>query len=290
MQGQSEFIFVQGIRSQAGKFNKQHGGLELTGAKSLLLLERREAIERLMKNAYTSDQEKNRDVIRVIKDFWLPAAESLYRIGLIMKSQEKMDDVKLDYFENHLVNFLIIWLKYSSEKKRNPMYWKLHNMLCSVKTFASLYGMIGRVSAEGFENKHVFMHILKELMRPVIQTRHRVENISFRQQIGLLHPGIVKRNLIIEEATQKREKRGPYKNKGSNTGQGEDIPIVTTDVDDEILPEGYFKTESSALLPNSVSDIYNYLLRGKTPAGYHDPFDVDPESTKLKYSILYKNV
>ena len=73
--GESEFVFVQGIRSQAGKFNKQHGGTELTGGKSLLLLERRDAIVRLMKETYPSDEEKRNAVLVAVEDFWLKASE-----------------------------------------------------------------------------------------------------------------------------------------------------------------------------------------------------------------------
>lgn len=278
--GESEFVFMQGIRSQAGKFNKQHGGMELTGGRCLLLLERRDAIVRLMKNTYPSDEDKRNDVVEAVEGFWLKAAEHLYNLGMLMKSQKKMTATILKDFEHHMVQFLIIWLKYANEFKGNPIFWKLHNLFCSIKDFANSYEMIGRVSAEGFENKHVFMRIQKETMRSVISTKHRVENISFRQQISVLHPGVVKKNIIIQKATQQRKKRGSHKNKGQRKRQGENISEIVDEVIDENqedVPDGFFRTESDGLLPNEVSDMYNYLLRAMTPSNFYDPFDKDPE-------------
>ena len=100
-----------------------------------------------------------------------------------MKSQKKMDTATFQEFENHMVQFLIVWLKYANEFKGNPIFWKLHNLFCNIKDFASLYRMIGRISAEGYENKHLFMRMLKEMMRSLINTKR---DYSMRTMLRLL--------------------------------------------------------------------------------------------------------
>ena len=157
---------------------------------------------------YPSDEEKRNAVLVAVEYFWLRASEHLYHLAKLMKSQKKMDTATFQEFENHMVQFLIVWLKYANEFKGNPIFWKLHNLFCNIKDFASLYRMIGRISAEGFENKHLFMRMLKEMMRSLIHTKHRVENISFRQQISVLHPGIVKRNIMIKKGNPGKKEEG----------------------------------------------------------------------------------
>ena len=287
--GESQFIFTQAIRCQVGHFCKQHGGLTLTGNRSLSCFERRETISETTAKSWSEDEAKNKKVIATVKDYWEENAATLHELGLLMKSQEKFDDERLKRFDTLLVSFILNWIKYSNEVKANPIYWKLHNMFCGLRQFAHLSGMIGRVSAEGFENKHVFMRKLKELMRPIANTRVRVNAISERQQISVLHPGVVKRRQIIEGKTKRRGKGKRAKKTAKNYRGSEDIEKrVFIDEDDDGTPEGFFATENDGLLPNNFSDMYNYLVRGMAPSSFYEPFETNESlGSKLKGDAKY---
>ena len=196
--GESQFIFMQAIRCQVGHISKQHGATTLTGDRSLSCFERREPISETIAKSWSEDEAKNKKVRETIKDYWEKAAATLHELGMLMKCQEKLDGERLKKLDTLLVAFILNWIKYSNEVKSNPIYWKCHDTFCGMRRCAHLSGMIGRVSAEGFENKHVFMRRLKELMRPIANTRFRVNVISERQQISVLHPGVVKRRQIIK--------------------------------------------------------------------------------------------
>ncbi len=280
---------MQAIRCQVGNFSKQHGATTLTGNRSLSCFERREPISETTAKAWSDDEVKNKKVRETVEDYWEEAAATLHELGLLMKSQEKLDDERLEKLRTLLATFILNWIKYSNEVKSNPIYWKCHNMFCGLHRFAHLAGMIGRVSAEGFENKHVFMRRLKELMRPISNTRLRVNTISQRQQISVLHPGVVKRQQVLEGKKKRQGKQKRAKKAAKNYRGREDIEKrVFIDEHDDDTPDGFIATENDGLLPNKYSDIYNYLLRGMAPSTFYEPFETDESlGSKLKGEAKY---
>ncbi len=77
--------------------------------------------------------------------------------------------------------------------------------------FALLFGMTGRPSTEGSENKHHHLNELKRTLASISQTKDRTQKLSQRQQIYLL-PGIISERIAkIHENSVRTEERGPQK-------------------------------------------------------------------------------
>jgi tetratricopeptide (TPR) repeat protein len=271
---QAEYLFLQAIRTKAGKFNKQHGSMELTAARGMLALEHRKAIYDVACQAYElTDQKRNLEV-RAILDWWLEIAGYLFRMGELMKSQKKMTKTRLEELELLVVNFAVCWRKEITYK--NPVFWKLHIMECCLMNFIRVTGMSGRMSAEGMENKHFHMAVWKRLMAPIVKTEIRVAKLSQRQQIHLL-PGLWKKFETIENRTVRTGKRGTYTNKGLSTRNKEDIVVDLVADDDADVPDGYFELENSGILPNEFAELYNFYKRRLMPKEWCQPFESSEE-------------
>jgi hypothetical protein len=284
---QAEYLFLQAIRTKAGKFNKQHGSMELTAARGMLALERRKGIYDVASQAYArTDQERNVEV-KGILDWWLEVAGYLFRMGELMKSQKKMTETRIEELQLLVVKFAVCWRKQITYK--NPVFWKLHILECCFMNFVRVTGMSGRISAEGMENKHYHMAVWKRLMAPIVKTYIRVAKLSQRQQIHLLS-GLWKKFETIENRTVRTGKRGPYRNRGVSTRNKEDIVVdlVDDDDDDDDVPEGHFELENGGVLPNEFAEIYNFYKRRLMPKEWRYPFESNEElGSKAKREVVY---
>ena len=166
---QAEYLFLQAIRTKAGKFNKMHGSMELTAARGMLAVERRQPVYDITCQAYAgTDPDLKNLKVKEVMDWWLELAGILYKMGLLMKSQKKMTEDRIKLLEVWVVKYAVLWQKKVTYK--NPVFWKMHIMECCFVNFVIVTGMSGRSLAEGMENKHFQMAKLKAMMAPIVKT------------------------------------------------------------------------------------------------------------------------
>jgi hypothetical protein len=264
------FLFMQSVRTQAGNFNKQHGSMELTASRSLTAMEKRQKIHDTASEAFSGDTPELNVEMRAIMKWWLEVAASLYEIGMLMKSQEKMTPERLYLLKKYLVLYV---LKYRERVTwKNSIFWKVHVSLCCFINFCEKSGMGGRASAEGFENKHYLMGIIKAMMKPIVNTGIRVAKQVQRQQIFLI-PNAAKKLNMVESQAIRTGKRGPYNNRGNATKEKEVIEILEDEDDEEDgseIPDDFFVAYKGGVLPIEMSEIYNLLKWRTTPESFRE--------------------
>ena len=68
-----------------------------------------------------------------------------------MKSQEKLSDEKLNEFKDLLADYVNKWKsQLENYTDKNPIFWKLHMILCGLVWFAEETRMIGLCTTEKF--------------------------------------------------------------------------------------------------------------------------------------------
>ena len=286
---QASYLFRKAMRNEAGHFNKQHGGLELTGRRGMKMLEGRKRIKEIVSQAYDGRDEAAKTQVRDLMTWWGKCANHAYEFGPILKSQKKGEGERLYQLKKHFAQFLGLWYEKATDK--NPQYYKLHSLMCITIPFAKRTGMAGRPSAEAFENKHHWMNILKALLSPLPHTGLRVRKLSQRQQVYLL-PGISERKDKIAKKSVRLGERGEYKTKGTQFQQTENIDKYDPDGEHDMIPdeEGFIEIDE-CLIHKDVIDMYLFYTGGKVPDVFSSPIDNREDlGTKVKYeSKNYRN-
>jgi hypothetical protein len=266
---EAEFIFHRALKQFSGSINKQHGAMELTNARGVNALEKRHEIHRMVCKAYPGDPPRAA-MVKDIMDWWLQLANDLFEISIILKSQGKMTPHRVKKLKYHLVRYGIRWRKRVTWKC--PVFWKMHTMECCLMNFVIKHGLAGRVSTEGFENKHHVMANLKTMLSPMVKTVDRVNKLVQRQAIHLL-PGLNERIEKIQSKKVRTGRRGPYNVSGRTRNSEEVVSILDEENRDDEEVDGYFRTLSNFLLPNELQDIYNIYQQRMVPDEWQSAFD-----------------
>jgi hypothetical protein len=208
---------------------------------------------------------KNTKLIEVMT-WWKNIACHLFEIGKAINSQQKVNVAKL---KRHVVQYSILWKQMVTWK--NPIFWKLHQMMCSYISFVKGTGMSGLANAQGMENKHCMMGKLKFMMSRIIITMRHVSKLSQQQQIMCLSPTIRQKRKLIQDRTSRTGNRGPYKNHGGTlTQRNEDaIDVESSDgergkemdceyVEIDVPSEGHFRADGNTLLLNKFLELCNF--------------------------------
>ena len=153
--------------------------MELTGRRGINVLEHCRKIHKLVCEGCHGDE--NEDYVRKNMDTWLALAIELYPISKACNDQSKQNDTKHKKLEGHIAEYLKLWFPYITHK--NPIYHKLHSLICGLIFFHGKYGMLGRVNAQGFENKHFQMRLIKYLLGRIAQKGLRVQKTAQRSQV-----------------------------------------------------------------------------------------------------------
>ena len=65
-------------------------------------------------------------LIQEIMNWWEKCAHHLYDLGLLMKSQQKVDAERLHKMKEDFAHYLSLWYKKFDENlSKNPIFWKL---------------------------------------------------------------------------------------------------------------------------------------------------------------------
>ena len=160
------YLFMKAIKTFAGDFNKSHGLYELTNARGITALKSNEEIFEIVINGC------NDPVVHEIMTWWQTSAKLLLQISIALKSQDKQCNVNIIRLKENVANFVQLWVqRLRIYEKKNPIYWKMHMLLCALIPFIEKTGMSGRCSTEGFENKHHVMNQLKRLLAPIARDK-----------------------------------------------------------------------------------------------------------------------
>ena len=95
------YVFMKALKLYASDIYKGHGVHKLTAMQGMRALEHRQKIYDIVVNACNNDGK----VIDMM-DWWLDCAGLLYSISLIMKSQEKLSDEKLNKSKDLLADYV----------------------------------------------------------------------------------------------------------------------------------------------------------------------------------------
>ena len=139
--------------------------MNLTGSRGTNVLEHCKKIHKLVCEGCHGDE--NEADVRENMNTWLALSIELYPISKACNDQSKQTDTKHKKLEGHIAAYLKLWFPYITYK--NPIYPKLHSLICGLIFFHGKYGMLGRVNAQGFENKHFQMRLIKYLLGRITQ-------------------------------------------------------------------------------------------------------------------------
>ena len=271
---EAAYLFTTSVRNHCSQFNKQHGGLELTGTRSILLTEHAGAIADTTSQAYKiTDPDANRQ-INEIMDWFKKVSSHLHPLQKMLKSQEKMAGDRLEEFKLHIINYTAEWMHGVTWK--NPIFWKLHCLHCCMLQYVERTGMCGIESAEGPENKHSQMNGIRAMMAPIISTKVRVQKEMHRQTTSLIKE--VSSNVSRVFNSKKRKgKRGRY-NIVKNRRIDDDVDHFISEVNTspfEAPPDGFFITADGYLLQNDTEDLYNHLRYKQVPEHMREVIEND---------------
>ena len=285
---------MKSIEVRVGRFEKQHGGRDLTNKLCMKCVskENRNFIYQLAMRAYdVATEKKQHTTMRTILDWWILCASHLEEIGRVLMSQRKVSDEDLEVLKTNSCAFVIHWFRMS--KKNNPIYLKIHSLFCCIVPIAIQTRMVGKLATEGFENTHFFMKRQKAMLSRIVSDQDRCTKIMHRRQIPLI-PGVADSLLKIEEATKRTGERGSYKNKSAkrceenisirhDRGQEED------DDDQEEDNEGTLMAiHDGMLLPKKFLGWHDVIAKKKVPAEFSQPFDADETlGSKMKHKSKY---
>ena len=140
--------------------------MELTDRRGINVLKMRLKIHNFVCNGgYDEATEK---YITGIMDTWLALSTELLPISEACNDQSKQDVTKHETLKKHIAEYLKLWFPYIDTK--NPIYHKLHSLMCGLIFFHGNYGMLGRVNSQGFENKHFEMRLIKLLIERIARS------------------------------------------------------------------------------------------------------------------------
>ena len=269
---EAEFKIMNAIRIHAGCFNAQHGQKELTCARGIKSLEERDKIRDITCSAYASDSKK-KEIVREIAEWWHMMAGMLFEIAKILKSQQPVVGTRLKTLEENIVKYGVAWRQRVTWKQTGAVFYKMHQLECPLINFIWEHGMAGIVSTEGFENKHFHLAKTKQMLAPMVNTKQRVQKISYRQQMFLI-PGVEPANEQLEKLTAeaKRGPRGCYSTtlKSRALEDATSLPGGEDIVSD--APSGFFRTEKG-ILPVDFKEYYNFFQRNLAPDEWTKDFE-----------------
>jgi len=267
------FVFLKAVKAYGGHFNQQHGGsFELTNRRGVKVLEnRKDVFDKVVNSEFSDDAVKAK--VTAVMEWWLGCAEELYHISIALLDQTKQDDTKIRAFKKRINNFVHKWI--SKVEKNNPVFWKLHMLMCGVVHFVETTRMTSRPDEQGGENKHFELTRLKETMGTIAQNRMRCEKMSQRQQLMLIK-GISEPVSFLEKEDElkRRGTRGKYNIEKKRTKISEQLP--SEDLMDD-APEEFFLTDQDNYVPMEWYVFYTFLRFGKVPEEWNQSFVNDKE-------------
>jgi hypothetical protein len=175
IRGAKEFKDVVQVKEDAKTWKKNLGKMNegiflFMQSVRMMATERRQEIHDTACQAFSGTPKDA--AMRCLITWWLEISEHLHEIGLLMKPREDDPD-RLCSLKKHII--LCVALHRKRAKTKNSIFWKAHVSLCCFVNFCKTAGMGGRSLAEGMENNHCTMGLIKATMQSIVNAGTRVK-------------------------------------------------------------------------------------------------------------------
>lgn len=149
--GKAQHNFRVAIQCTGCTYQKQHGGMQLSNADGVSLLEQWNWVIKTVSEAYEPGSDRQREVRKLMIES-KSIADPLFEVAKLMKSQCKWTPRMLEDYDKQAAAVFSHWRGLFPDKNVFP---KLHDMVQHVPEFISEHGMYGRCSEESLEGYHV---------------------------------------------------------------------------------------------------------------------------------------
>ena len=263
-------------------FRAEHSGFELSNADGIKALEKWDEICKYTADSWSAESEDATErgiaqqIIGIMEESKKVAAPML-PISKILKSQEKLDDAKIEEISLEIIKLAKAWREvyktFLDDDDSKGVFLKLHHLEHHVRPFMIKHGFYGLGSEEGFEQAHnefdSDMKIVSRMPCPV----NRV-NAFVRRQNSACDPDIIPILMGMEG-----KKRGAYqpsakrKRRRINTVQNSSVQ--------EAEEDGYLlakdtKANRTYLIKEGWKDVYLMCACGVPPDSWKEDLTEDP--------------
>jgi hypothetical protein len=266
----------------SAEYRAEHGGTELSHTHNIMVLEKWSEICEKVQKAADALGDGSQDAIKDIIENSNKIAYPLYRLCLLLKSQQKLGEPEIDEIRECIFLISVYWRKLYPGNDNFLVFLKLHHLEAHVLAFIIRYGFYGRPSEEGFENKHPEINNIVTNLRSVSNDKVKM-GCMIRAYLIHLHPEFARELAEIEKAMSGK-KRGPYNvaNRPKNT-----LKITTADP----IPfgDGCLKLYEDKIIKCEWLEVYLHLLYHIVPSSWCVAFeDDDSIEPKTREQVRYE--
>jgi hypothetical protein len=271
--GESEHAFDHGIPI-LGKvtYRDEFGGDKLTHRDGIQVLEIWNELVDLVSSTYADDQERQTKVKAIMSQSYNMAVPLLV-LSKLLKSQEMFDETRIIELEEAIC---FVYLAYRECYPVQEVFPKLHHVSAHVIDFIKEHGMYGRISEEGFEAIHPKMNKIHRDLKPMRETKKRLETTSNRLQASL--------NPDVESFRQEylNNKQGRYTSRPSKynitkaksrNSESHSIEYTTFDVGSDDCLEVPSGSDNVNLIKAEWKGVYELVCDSKVPDSWSKVFE-----------------
>ena len=277
--GPAQWAFRKAIELNGSRFNPQHGGMDLSHAHGLKMLEKWDMIVDMVSNIY--DSGPRREMVKKAMEESKEIAGPLFNMNKLLKSQRKWNDAMIEDLKYNCYHMFFNWLELFPKQGVFP---KLHDAAWHIPAFIVEHGMYGILSEESFESRHIVHKKLALILQSMPNMKLRSEVFAKRLQF-FQRPDFEKVKAELETKTRGK-KRGPYKKKPKENS----LPFSAF----EMMRDGdLIRIDKNMCIESDLLDVYNMCARGIVPSSWHQIFsgrnDIDStkkEATKYSSQVL----
>ncbi|CAJ1962504.1 unnamed protein product [Cylindrotheca closterium] len=254
--GPAQWAFRKAIELAGPKFNPQFGGMDLSHAHGLLMLEKFSEITKMVGGGgYRPGEEKHQMVAQAMGESQ-EITTPMFTMNTLLKSQQKWDEDKIDELKRNCFMMFFKWLKYFPKQGVFP---KLHDVAWHIPQFVTRNWMYGILSEESMESRHQEHQKLLSILSFMPNTKLRNDVFTSRLQVYQL-PEFEKEKATLTAKTTKK-KRGKYNIKPKNNS----LPILQTEL---ILDGVNIRINKDMSIEPSWLEVYNMVARGIVPSSW----------------------
>ncbi|CAJ1929909.1 unnamed protein product [Cylindrotheca closterium] len=276
--GPAQWAFRKAIELVGPKFNPQFGGMDLSHARGLLMLEKFSEITKMVGGGgYRPGEEKHQMVAQAMGESQ-EITTPMFTMNTLLKSQQKWDEDKIDELKRNCFMMFFKWLKYFPKQGVFP---KLHDVAWHIPQFVTRNWMYGILSEESMESRHQEHKKLLSILSFMPNTKLRNDVFTSRLQVYQLPEFEKEKATLIAKTTKK--KRGKYNIKPKNNS----LPISQTEL---ILDGVNIRINKDMSIEPSWLEVYNMVARGIVPSSWEKIFsERDDIDDRQKMKALYSS-
>ncbi|CAJ1941804.1 unnamed protein product [Cylindrotheca closterium] len=270
--GPAQWAFRKAIEIAGPKFNPQFGGMDLSHAHGLLMLEKWSEIMAMVCGAYKPGDGKHEMVAKAMEGSE-EIATPLFKMNKLLKSQKKWNDEKINELKGYCYHVFFKWLDIFPKQGVFP---KLHDMAWHIPQFVTHFKMYGILSEESMESRHIVHKKLARILRFMPNKKQQNEVFTNRLQVYQLPEFEKVKAELIAKTTKK--KRGKYNVKPKDNV----LPISLPEL---VMDGANIRINKSMSIKPGLLEVYNMVVCGIVPSSWEKIFrdrdDID-DTQKIK--------